>query len=636
MGALTADEVGGSKGKLARGVIVECSDGAEQDAAKASKRAAREEAKSRAAYEKHLAELAAAAAGDSATVVRNAGGGGQRDISLENLVITNGGEPLIEDGTLTLAYGRRYGMIGRNGAGKSTLLRAIAERQVAGLPDTIQVLHVQQEVTGDDTTVLEAVLAADGERAALLKEEAALLADDAGSKGGADAAASSRLTAVYARLEEIDAYGAPARAAAILAGLSFPPEAQERPTKSLSGGWRMRVALARALFCRPDLLLLDEPTNHLDLNAVLWLEATLRVWPNTLLLVSHARGFLDSVCTDIVHLHNRRLVAYRGNYSDFEAQRAERVRCAERRAEADARKKRHMQAFIDKFGALLRQRAKLVQARMARMEAHVDRTGVLSDDPEYCFRFPEPPEVPPPIIGFDNVTFSYAPGIKPAMYKNVSFGFDLDSRIALVGPNGAGKTVRHSRCLGVACVCLRVLQTLLNLITGGLEPQTGHVSRNPKVRIAAFSQHHVDDLDMTASPLSYMQGCFPGVLGQDLRNHLGSFGIGGTLATQTIFTLSGGQKSRVALAKMTFKCPHLLLLDEPSNHLDIESVDALIQGLSFFRGGVMLISHDEHLITHACDEIWVAAGDGSVTPWRGTFEEYKRTLLAAGTPTGPR
>ena len=256
MGALTADEVGGSLGKLARGVIVECSDGAEQDAAKASKRAAREEAKSRAAYEKHLAELAAAAAGDSATVVRNAGGGGQRDISLENLVITNGGEPLIEDGTLTLAYGRRYGMIGRNGAGKTTLLRAIAERQGAGLPDTIQVLHVAQEVTGDDSSVLQAVLAADGERAALLKEEAALLADDASGKGGADAAATSRLSAVYARLEEIDAVGAPARAAAILAGLTVPPEAQERPTKSLSGGWRMRVALARALFCKPDLLLL--------------------------------------------------------------------------------------------------------------------------------------------------------------------------------------------------------------------------------------------------------------------------------------------------------------------------------------------------------------------------------------------
>lgn len=472
------------------------------------------------------------------------------------------------------------------------LLRAIAERQVAGLPETVQVLHVAQEVTGDDTSVLQAVLQADGERAALLKEEAALLADDAAAAGkGSEAPATGRLTAVYARLEEIDAYGAEARAAAILAGLSFSPESQARPTKSLSGGWRMRVALARALFCKPDLLLLDEPTNHLDLNAVLWLEATLCVWPNTLLLVSHARGFLDCVCTDIVHLSGRRLTAYRGNYSDFEAQRAERARCSERRAEAESRKKKHMQAFIDKFGALLRQRAKLVQARMARMEAHIDRTGVLSDDPEYCFRFPEPPAVPPPVIGFDAVTFSYEPGVKPPIYKDVSFGFDLDSRIALVGPNGVGKT------------------TLLNLITGGLDPQTGHVSRNPKVRIAAFSQHHVDDLDMTASPLSYMQGCFPGVLGQDLRNHLGSFGIGGTLATQTIFTLSGGQKSRVALAKMTWKNPHLLLLDEPSNHLDIESVDALIQGLSFFKGGVMLISHDEHLITHACDEVRASVMD---------------------------
>ncbi len=346
------------------------------------------------------------------------------------------------------------------------------------------------------------------------------------------------------------------------------------------------------------------------MSAVIWLEATLQAWPTTLLLVSHARDFLDNVCSDIVHLHSKRLTAFRGNYASFEAQRAERLRCSEKRVEADARKRKHMQAFLDKFGALLRQRAKLVQNRIDKLERQIDRVGVV-DDPEYCFRFPEPPAVTPPVLGFHDVTFSY-PGAAQPVFRAVNFGFDLDSRIALVGPNGVGKT------------------TLLNLMNGTLQAQQGHVTRNNKVRIASFSQHHVDDLDMTATPVSYMQGCFSGVPGQELRNHLGSFGISGTLATQTIFTLSGGQKSRVALAKITFSNPHIMLLDEPSNHLDIESVDALIQGLSLFKGGVLLVSHDEHLITNAADEIWVASGDGAVAPWRGTFDEYKRSLLAAG------
>ena len=260
------------------GVIVACSDGTELDAAKATKRRTREESKAREAYEKHLEELATAAAGDKATVVRNAGGGGSKDVALENLQISNGGafpctgmclvgltprisaagEPLIEDGSLLLAHGRRYGLLGRNGSGKSTLLRAIANRQVAGLHAGIQVLHVEQEVTGDDTTVIESVLAADGERTQLLAEEAKLLSDTGGS--------AARLSAVYARLNEIDAYGAEARAAAILSGLSFSPEQQKRPTKSFSGGWRMRVALARALFIVPDLLLLDEVRAYLLLS----------------------------------------------------------------------------------------------------------------------------------------------------------------------------------------------------------------------------------------------------------------------------------------------------------------------------------------------------------------------------------
>ena len=591
--------------------------------------------KQREAYERHLAELAASSAGDKACVLRNQGAGGSRDISLENLVVSNGGEPLIEDASLLLAHGRRYGLLGRNGSGKSTLLRSIASRQVAGLGANVQVLHgalshsqsvthspppgpdsprrltapraVEQEVTGDDTSVLQSVLEADAERSALLAEENKLLNDPAG--GGA------RLTAVYARLNEIDAYSAEARAAAILSGLSFDAEAQRRPTKSFSGGWRMRVALARALFIVPDLLLLDEPTNHLDLSAVIWLENTLINWPNTLLVVSHARDFLNNVCTDIVQLSGRKLTAWRGNYDAFEAQRMERLRCSEKRAEAETRKKKHMQAFLDKFGALLRQRAKLVQNRMARLEAHVDRVGVF-DDPEFCFKFPEPTDVNPPIISFDDVTFAY-PGSARTIFRGVSFGFDLNSRVALVGPNGVGKT------------------TLLNLMNGTLAPVSGHVGRNQKVRIASFAQHHVDDLDMTLTPFGYLQGVYSGAPAQDLRNHLGAFGISGTLAVQTIFTLSGGQKSRVALAKITWGQPHILMLDEPSNHLDIESVDALIQGLSMFKGGVLLVSHDEHLITQAVDDIWFVSDSGAVLPFKGTFREYKQTLIRQASQAKP-
>lgn len=304
---------------------------------------------------------------------------------------------------------------------------------MSGLHANVQVLHVEQEIAGDDTSVLTSVLSADGERTALLAEEAKLLEDPAGA---------ARLPAVYARLAEIDAYTAESRAAAILAGLSFDPDAQQRPTSSFSGGWRMRVALARALFIVPDLLCLDEPTNHLDLSAVLWLEATLQVWPTTLLLVSHARDFLNkcvplrlgneslsshsdecscSVCTDIIHLHSRRLTVYKGDYDAFEGARAERARCSEKKAEVAERKRKHMQAFLDKFGALLRQRAKLVQNRMARMEAQIDRVGVV-DDPEYNFVFPDAGEVSPPILGFFDVTFQY-PGAAKPIFRNSACAF---------------------------------------------------------------------------------------------------------------------------------------------------------------------------------------------------------------------
>ncbi|XP_031248783.1 ABC transporter F family member 3 [Pistacia vera] len=588
----------------------------ERDKAKLERKKRKDERQREAQYQIHLAEMEAVRAGMPVACVNHerAGGPAVKDIHMENFNVSVGGRDLIVDGSVTLSFGRHYGLVGRNGTGKTTFLRHMAMHAIDGIPPNCQILHVEQEVVGDDTSALQCVLNTDIERTQLLEEEASLLAqqreldfEDATEKinGSMDKdAIAQRLAEIYKRLDAIDADSSEARAATILAGLSFSPEMQRKATKTFSGGWRMRIALARALFIEPDLLLLDEPTNHLDLHAVLWLESYLVKWPKTFIVVSHAREFLNTVVTDILHLHGQKLNSYKGNYDTFERTREEQMKNQQKAFEANERSRSHMQAFIDKFRYNAK-RASLVQSRIKAL----DRMGYVDEvvnDPDYKFEFPTPDDRPgPPIISFSDASFGYPGG--PILFKNLNFGIDLDSRIAMVGPNGIGKS------------------TILKLIAGELQPSSGTVFRSAKVRIAVFSQHHVDGLDLSSNPLLYMMRCFPGVPEQKLRAHLGSFGVTGNLALQPMYTLSGGQKSRVAFAKITFKKPHIILLDEPSNHLDLDAVEALIQGLVLFQGGILMVSHDEHLISGSVEDLWVVS-EGRVAPFHGTFLDYKKIL----------
>ncbi|KAK1283349.1 ABC transporter F family member 3 [Acorus calamus] len=596
----------------------------ERDKLKIERRKRKDERQREAQYQMHLAEMEAVKAGMPTVCVNHDGGGGgsgARDIHMENFTVSVGGRELIQEGTVTLSFGRHYGLVGRNGTGKTSFLRHMAMHAINGIPKNCQILHVEQEVVGDDTSALQCVLNTDIERIKLLEEEALLSAQQRdlefdeeteknnGKLNGAidKDAMSKRLQQIYKRLELIDADSAESRAASILAGLSFTPEMQKKPTRTFSGGWCMRIALARALFIEPDILLLDEPTNHLDLHAVLWLESYLVKWPKTFIVVSHAREFLNTVVTDIIHLHGQKLITYKGDYDIFERTREEQLKNQQKAFESSEKAKAHMQAFIDKFRYNAK-RASLVQSRIKALDrmGHVDE---VVNDPDYKFEFPTPDDRPgPPIISFSDASFGYPGG--PLLFKNLNFGIDLDSRITMVGPNGIGKS------------------TILKLISGDLQPTSGTVFRSAKVRMAVFSQHHVDGLDLSSNPLLYMMRCFPGVPEQKLRAHLGSFGVTGNLALQPMYTLSGGQKSRVAFAKITFKKPHIILLDEPSNHLDLDAVEALIQGLVLFQGGVLMVSHDEHLISGSVDEMWVVS-EGRVTPFSGTFQDYKKLLKSS-------
>jgi ATPase subunit of ABC transporter with duplicated ATPase domains len=524
-----------------------------------------------------------------------------RDIKIEEVSLAYQKKPLLEDTTVIINHGRKYGLIGPNGSGKSTLLRHISQRHIP-IPLHINILHVEQEIEGTDQTALSAVIEADVERKTLLAEEEKLKPISA-ENTEEGLAANDRLVEIWSRLRAIGAHTAEARAAGILAGLQFTPVMQKKKTKEFSGGWRMRIALARALFVQPTLLLLDEPTNHLDLDASIWLETYLRKYKKTLLLVSHDRDFLNNIVTDIIDLRSKKLNYYKGDYDNYERLQKENERLMDKQRKIQQKEA----AAVQKAQT---QAAKTKHAKTQKVDEKKGKLVVTEKEKDYNvqFIFRDPPKLKIPVIQVKDVSFHY-PG-QENLFEHVELNLDCDSKIAIVGPNGAGKS------------------TLVNLIIGELKPTEGDVYINPQLRYSKFSQHFVDQLTMSETAVEYIGNKFKELRPQEVRNKLGMFGLKGVSHTQPISLLSGGQKSRVCICEMSLSLPHIMFLDEPTNHLDIQSVDALAEALIGFGGGVIFITHDQRLVNRVAKELWVCKPDErSVTRYDGTFDDYKQEII---------
>ncbi|CAN1238470.1 ABC transporter F family member 1 [Linum grandiflorum] len=521
-----------------------------------------------------------------------------RDIRIESLSVTFHGHDLIVDSLLELNYGRRYGLLGLNGCGKSTLLTAIGFRELP-IPEHMDIYHLTREIEASDMSSLEAVISCDEERLKLEKEAEVLASQD---DGGGEA-----LERIYERLDTLDASTAEKRAAEILFGLGFDKQMQAKKTRDFSGGWRMRIALARALFMNPTILLLDEPTNHLDLEACVWLEEMLKNFNRILVVVSHSQDFLNGVCTNIIHMQNKTLKIYSGNYDQYVQTRGELEENQMKQYRWEQEQIANMKEYIARFGhgsAKLARQAQSKEKTLAKMERGGLAEKVVRDK-VLVFRFVDVGKLPPPVLQFVEVSFGYTP--EHLIYKNIEFGVDLDSRVALVGPNGAGKS------------------TLLKLMTGDLFPSDGMVRRHNHLRIAQYHQHLAEKLDLEMSALLYMMREYPGNEEEKMRGAIGKFGLTGKAQVMPMKNLSDGQKSRVIFAWLAYRQPQLLLLDEPTNHLDIETIDSLAEALNEWDGGLVLVSHDFRLINQVAKEIWVCDNQ-SVTPWAGDIMDFKQHL----------
>jgi len=522
----------------------------------------------------------------------------EADLILEGITLNYGDNVLLESTDLKLIYGHRYGLLGKNGIGKTSLMTAMARREFENFPDDVQIFLVEQEVVPDEKSALQTVLEVDDEREELLMEEAELNKDNT-SDG-------HRLVEIYKRLDEIDAHTAVARASTILTGLGFSTQDLSKATKDFSGGWRMRVALARALFANPDVLLLDEPTNHLDLDAVIWLENYLNDWENTVLIVSHARQFLNNVCTDIYDFRDQTLTHHKGDYDTYERTRTALIIQKKRESEAQKMKIEHTQKFIDRFRANAA-RAALAQSKIKEL-AKMEIVEEIVEDQACIFRFPVPDQLEPPLLKIEDGEFGYTDD--KILLKDIQFGIDMESRIAIVGANGSGKS------------------TLIKLLNGQIDLMRGKQSRNSRLRTVVFTQHFIDQLDLKLSPVEqFQQKWGTSTKAEVIRTHLGSFGITGDMGIRPQYLLSGGQKSRVAFAMAAWNEPHLMILDEPTNHLDIDAVNGLIVALNNFKGGILVVSHDEHFVSNVCNQIYYIKKQ-KLNKFNGDFANY-RTMLAS-------
>ncbi len=519
-------------------------------------------------------------------------------LSIQDITYRIAGRTLLEGATLNVERSQKLGLVGRNGTGKTTLFRLITgdvqiDDGAIQMQKGIRLGEVAQEAPAGAESLIDTVLAADTERDALLGE----------SETATDP---MRIAEIHTRLADIDAERAPARAARILAGLGFDEDAQQRPCSDYSGGWRMRVALAAALFARPDFLLLDEPTNHLDLEAALWLEQYLKAWNGTLLVISHDRRFLNEIVDGIVHLEAFKLTRYTGNYDRFEKTRRERMMHEAKQREKQEAERAHIQSFVDRFRAKA-SKARQAQSRLKMLEK-MEPIAAAMEDKSIAFSFPETDPPPPPLMAIQDVSVGYDDD-KPVL-RHLDLRIDPDDRIALIGANGNGKS------------------TLVKLLSNRLKHQSGSIVKASKLEIGYFAQHQADELRLDETPVEHVARALGDKKESQVRGHLGRFGFSADKADTKVKNLSGGEKARLLFSLMSCGKPNILLLDEPTNHLDVDAREALVQALNAFEGAVILVSHDAHLIELVADRLWLVA-DGACTPYDGSLDDYAAELQQA-------
>src|ERR1700754_187020 len=522
-------------------------------------------------------------------------------ISFRRFALRRGSRLLLSDIDLALQSGWRLGVIGRNGCGKSSLFAALkgeleADAGELDMPGKARMASVAQETPALPDPAIEYVLGGDVEIAAALKAESDAL--DANDMDG--------VAAAHHRIEELNGYDARARAGRLLHGLGFPAETHERAVASFSGGWRVRLNLARALMAPSDLLLLDEPTNHLDLDAVLWLEEWLRRYQGTLLIISHDREFLDGVISHTLHLNDGRGRLYTGNYSAFERLRAEQLRQQQIAHEREKAERAHLQSFIDRFKAKA-SKAKQAQSRMKRLEKMAGTEAVRAER-SFSFSFPTPDRLPTSMLQLDHIDAGHG---DPVVLRDIAFGLEAGDRIGLLGPNGAGKS------------------TMVKSLVGELEPMVGERTFHKDTKIGYFAQHTVESLHEGWSAFDHLQEKAPNAGAQVLRDYLGTWNFPADRVFEPVDKFSGGERARLALALIAWDKPNLLLLDEPTNHLDLDMREALADALADFDGALVLVSHDRHLLGMVCDSFWRVA-DGKVESFDGDLDDYARWLRSRG------